>query len=351
MSAGYKAVQWNRNKIWYDAILIMGVAAYIWSYRTLAPMLDPNAEAMNVRIRAYGSAAFVLLHLILSIGPLCRLDRRFLPLLYNRRHMGVTMSVLALLHTDVVVTWYHDYSPFLEPWVSVLVSNTRVDSLVHFPFEFLGLGALLIFLVMAATSHDFWLHNLSAPIWKRIHMLVYLAYFLLVGHVVLGALQSNTGVAAAAMTMVGMVWVLGVHGLAAFREHQADQPSSVSAIGEDRLIDVGPALDIPNFRAKVVFGAGERIAVFRNGNVVSAVSSVCQHQNGPLGEGRIIDGLITCPWHGYQYEPETGASPPPFTEQVPTFRVRIEDGHALVDPRPLPPGTRVKPALIEGAER
>jgi nitrite reductase/ring-hydroxylating ferredoxin subunit len=29
-------------------------------------------------------------------------------------------------------------------------------------------------------------------------------------------------------------------------------------------------------------------------------------QNGPLGEGRIVDGCITCPWHGYQYRPDTG---------------------------------------------
>ncbi len=31
------------------------------------------------------------------------------------------------------------------------------------------------------------------------------------------------------------------------------------------------------------------------------ISNVCQHQNGPLGEGEIIDGCITCPWHGFQY--------------------------------------------------
>ncbi len=43
--------------------------------------------------------------------------------------------------------------------------------------------------------------------------------------------------------------------------------------------------------------------------------------------------------------PETGASPPPFTEKVPTFRVRLDGDRVLVDPRPQPPGTRVEPAL------
>ncbi|MFT4977044.1 MAG: sulfoxide reductase heme-binding subunit YedZ, partial [Myxococcota bacterium] len=77
----------------------------------------------------------------------------------------------------------------------------------------------------------------------------------------------------------------------------------------------------------------------------SAISGVCRHQGGPLAEGRIIDGCVTCPWHGYQYRPETGASPPPFTETVPTFRVRVEAGRVWVHPTPLPPGTPVEPAL------
>jgi nitrite reductase/ring-hydroxylating ferredoxin subunit len=61
----------------------------------------------------------------------------------------------------------------------------------------------------------------------------------------------------------------------------------------------------------------------------------------------VIDGCITCPWHGYQYAPDTGASPPPFTESVPTFDVRVEAGRVLVHPRPHPPGTRVEPARID----
>ena len=113
-----------------------------------------------------------------------------------------------------------------------------------------------------------------------------------------------------------------------------------------RGLDVCGVDDIPEKRARVFFLTGERVAVFRNDGKLSAVSSVCQHQNGPLGEGRILDGCITCPWHGYQYVPETGASPPPFTEKVPTFRVRAHAGRVWVHPRPNPPGTRVEPAVI-----
>ena len=86
--------------------------------------------------------------------------------------------------------------------------------------------------------------------------------------------------------------------------------------------------------------------MFRYDGKVSAVSNVCQHQNGPLGEGKIVAGCITCPWHGFQYLPDTGAAPPPFTEKIPTFRVKVEGGRVYVDPRPNPPGTRVEPARI-----
>src|SRR5690606_22288973 len=96
---------------------------------------------------------------------------------------------------------------------------------------------------------------------------------------------------------------------------------------------------------------GERIAVFRHEGTLSCVSNVCAHQNGPLGEGTIVDGCITCPWHGYQYRPEDGQSPPPFTEKIPTFNLRVIEGRVQVDPRPNPAGTRVEPVVILTADR
>jgi nitrite reductase/ring-hydroxylating ferredoxin subunit len=106
--------------------------------------------------------------------------------------------------------------------------------------------------------------------------------------------------------------------------------------------------DIKENRARMALVGGERIAVFRYDGRLSCVSNVCAHQNGPLGEGKIVDGCITCPWHGYQYLPDRGSSPPPFTERIPTFDVRVRDGRVFVNPKPHPPGTRVEPALITG---
>ncbi len=106
---------------------------------------------------------------------------------------------------------------------------------------------------------------------------------------------------------------------------------------------------IPENRAKVVVASGERVAIFRYEGKISAVSSVCQHQNGPLGEGRVIDGCITCPWHGYQYRPRHRhfANPRVHQEKIPTFRVAVREGRVCVAPQAASSGTtRVEPALI-----
>ena len=164
----------------HDRVLALSVGLCLVVFAGLGAAVNPNEAAGTHLIRGLGTGAFLLLHVILSIGPLCRLDPRFLPLLYNRRHMGVAMFVLALAH-GVFSTVQFPALSNVNPLVSLLASNTRFGSLVEFPFEALGLGAFVVLLLMAATSHDLWLHNLTAPVWKRLHMLVYVAYVLLVG--------------------------------------------------------------------------------------------------------------------------------------------------------------------------
>jgi nitrite reductase/ring-hydroxylating ferredoxin subunit/DMSO/TMAO reductase YedYZ heme-binding membrane subunit len=287
--------------------------------------------------------ALLLLHVILSIGPLCRLDRRFLPLLYNRRHLGVITFGAALIHAVFSLVQFHSLGD-VSPLVSIFTSNTRFGSLPDFPFQALGVFALMILFMMAATSHDFWLHNLSAPVWKRIHMMVYVAYALLVAHVVLGALQSGANLALAGALGIGIVGISTLHLLSGLQERRVDR--AVAKSRDEGFVEVCAVESIPEKRAKVLSLEGERVAVFRYDGKISAVSNVCRHQNGPLGEGRIIDGCITCPWHGYQYQPENGASPAPFTDKVATFRTKVVGDKVLIHPCPMQPGTRVEPAVI-----
>ena len=348
MGLEYSAVQWNRQKRIYDFVLAGGVGAFLILFGVVSKVLFPFVTDEIMLIRAFAAAAFVLLHIILCIGPLCRLDKSLLPLLYNRRHAGVTMCLLGVIHAVLVVITYHaggDTNPIL----SIFKGSPLTASIAGVPFQPFGLFALVILLLMAATSHDFWLANLSAPVWKSLHMLVYIAFGLLVLHVTFGVLQAEVSAVYAVAAGVGLALVLGLHIAAAFKEAPTDRARDDAAT-DDGFVDACAVTDIAENRARIVCLSGERVAVFKYDGKVSAVSNVCQHQNGPLGEGKILDGCITCPWHGYQYAPETGASPPPFVEKVPTFNVRVKNGRVLVHPKPNPPGVRAEPALIASAE-
>jgi len=348
VSAGYRAIQWNRHKRVYDCVLSSAAVTYIIVFVGLGILLHSPPRQISLPIllmRALGTLAILLLHVILAIGPLARLDDRFAPFLYNRRHLGVSFFLVALMHA-VVATVYYGGSGVRFP-VSALVAGTgSFASLSGFPFELLGLLALLIFFLMAATSHDFWLANLSPRVWKRMHMLVYLGYAFVLFHVALGALQSERSPVFAVTLVIGAVALVVLHATAGVREWRKDA-RGVEASAANGWVDAGDVGDIPENGAKVVCLKGRgRVAVFRSGGTVSAVSNECAHQGGPLGEGRIIDGCITCPWHGYQYLPGNGQSPPPFTERIPTYEVRLHGRRIMLNPEALAPGTPVKPAVI-----
>ncbi|MGE0724073.1 MAG: ferric reductase-like transmembrane domain-containing protein [Alphaproteobacteria bacterium] len=339
MSAGYRAIQWNREKRIYDAIVLGAVAVFIGGFTAIEVALAPPADArawIDLRIRTFGLCAFLLLTTILAIGPLARLDRRFLPVLYNRRHLGVVTFLVAACHGAFVVEWFAAGSE-LPNLAAELTRWADYRRFVGFPYKTLGIVALAVMLVMAATSHDYWLAFLTPPVWKALHMAVYVAYGLVVMHVALGALQHSGQVPLAIVVVVAFGVVCGLHVAAGRAELSVDAGTALTA---DGWIVVGKAGDIPDGRARIVAApGGERIAVFRHVDLIGALSNLCAHQNGPIGEGCIRNGLVTCPWHGFEYRLEDGRAPPPFTEVLATYRLRIVDGLVQVDPRPQPPGT------------
>ncbi len=139
-----------------------------------------------------------------------------------------------------------------------------------------------------------------------------------------------------ALLAIGCSTVITLHLLAGKRERKKDHESIQT---DQKFVKVCSVHDIQDNRAKVVALNGERIAVFKYDKKLSAISNVCKHQNGPLGEGKIIDGCVTCPWHGYQYLPHNGSSPPPFREKVSTYDVKVVDEEVWINPSPYPEGT------------
>lgn len=76
---------------------------------------------------------------------------------------------------------------------------------------------------------------------------------------------------------------------------------------------------------------GTEILLARWENQFYALSEKCTHRGGPLSEGTLQDGVITCPWHFGQFDLKTGnvIGPPPF-QPAQKFEVRVENGAVFV---------------------
>ena len=351
MSDKFRLISWTPYKKRYDLVALTCIALYVGAFMLVGSLIRRGPHAISpeiLLIRATASAAIVMLHVVLSLGPLARLSRKFLPLMYNRRHLGVMTFFVALFHATLATGFYHGFGR-ISPARSLLSSNVQYRSISAFPFEILGLCALAILFVMAATSHDFWLKKLTPRVWKSMHMMVYVAYVAVVMHVALGALQSEQSIAYSILLLAGVVWLGTIHLIAGRREVRADR--SARGDDEDEWVDVAGVNEIAEGRGRSVALPGrERVAVFRHQDRFCALTNVCAHQGGPLGEGRIIGGCVTCPWHGYTYRPEDGCAPPPFTEKIATYAIRVERGRIFVNVNPNPPGTPLEPASVQEAE-
>jgi len=83
--------------------------------------------------------------------------------------------------------------------------------------------------------------------------------------------------------------------------------------------------ELPDGRVKSVACGTSTVCMTHHGGRYAALDDRCPHQGGPLGEGSIENGLLRCPWHGWDYDPLTGRSPGGFDDHVPTFAVEVRD--------------------------
>ncbi|MCL3780606.1 (2Fe-2S)-binding protein [Prolixibacteraceae bacterium JC049] len=338
MSLSYKMILWNKQKKVYDIILFVLMMLYIVLFSSVTFVINPNTTIETLIIRAFGTLAILMLHIILAIGPLSRLNSKFLVLLYNRRHLGVSMFLAAFIHGAFSLIQFHSLGN-TNVFYSLFTSNLDYFSLIDFPFQVLGFFALMILLVMAVTSHDFWLHNLSPKMWKTLHMMVYLAYALVMLHVFLGAFQQESSPFIQEVLLVGFIFISALHIAAAIKEKKRD----INSLSNDGWHYACNVDQIPEKRAFVISIKDERVAIFKYDGKLSTISNVCKHQNGPLGEGKIVDGCVTCPWHGYQYLPAEGKAPAPFTETLPTYNLKLEGVKIFVHEHPNAEGEYVEP--------
>lgn len=90
--------------------------------------------------------------------------------------------------------------------------------------------------------------------------------------------------------------------------------------------------DLPEDTGTVVEVQGRQVALFRTGGDVRAYENVCLHRGGPVGEGDVDGGVVTCPWHGWQYDVATGEHVLDRSIGLIRYEAIVRDGHVLVVP-------------------
>ena len=96
--------------------------------------------------------------------------------------------------------------------------------------------------------------------------------------------------------------------------------------------DVGDAADLAKKPLVQVTAGKTPIALSFAKGAFRAISGVCNHMGGPLGDGRIDGEYVVCAWHYYKFHAATGLGEPGYEEdRVPAYDVKVEMGRVLVD--------------------
>jgi nitrite reductase/ring-hydroxylating ferredoxin subunit len=97
------------------------------------------------------------------------------------------------------------------------------------------------------------------------------------------------------------------------------------------LVRAAGLKDVKLGMAKAVTVSGKRIALFNVDGKIYATDNTCLHQGGPLGEGELIDNVITCPLHSWQYDVCSGTCFNMPSKKLATYRVEVQDEDIMVD--------------------
>jgi nitrite reductase (NADH) small subunit len=83
-------------------------------------------------------------------------------------------------------------------------------------------------------------------------------------------------------------------------------------------------------RCMTVEVSGSRIALFNVAGTLYAMDDTCAHRGGPLGDGSLDGAIVSCPWHGWQYDVSTGVCQTNPGIRMVCYEVRIDGDDILV---------------------
>ncbi|TAK05645.1 hypothetical protein EPO33_00655 [Patescibacteria group bacterium] len=379
-------------RAWFDVALAAVLAVSFIVAHFAFPDLDP----VTLVLRTAAIDAFLLFHAVLLIGPWSWWQKWVMRLVTHRRHLGVTVFLLAELHATTVVRSYY---------------NGQLTEAFGAVFTFFGFTATYFLFFLAVTSNDRWQKHvkertwqiahlmmvlgyaaiawwvlsrqpglpwwtlalpagtvvygllvvrnpLTARIirrvwgWKQMHAMVYAAYAMAVAHVWAGVVQYQGRWLQTAFVLLA-AFVAGSHLVGLVLRWSGDRRARERVIKLGRELSEGGVRYVAvaredEFQPRVgekFFLDGRPIAVFKLTNRYLAVSNFCAHQKGPLHKGSFnAAGHLVCPWHGWEYSTKDGCGPPAFRKDcVPFYPTLTRDGYVYVSTQraPMPPDVPV----------
>jgi len=99
-----------------------------------------------------------------------------------------------------------------------------------------------------------------------------------------------------------------------------------------KLVKVAETKQVAPGTGKVVEAEGRSLALFNVSGAFYAIDNTCTHRGGPLGEGDLAGEVVTCPWHGAQFNITTGkVVAPPAQKGVQSYPVKVQGDDVLVE--------------------
>jgi nitrite reductase (NADH) small subunit len=95
-----------------------------------------------------------------------------------------------------------------------------------------------------------------------------------------------------------------------------------------RAVAVG---EVPVGTIQEVTVDGKAVAVANVGGEFHAINNTCLHHGGPLGDGQLEGKIVTCPWHGWQYDVTTGKVAQNASVGVACYPIEVRGGEIFVD--------------------
>ena len=98
------------------------------------------------------------------------------------------------------------------------------------------------------------------------------------------------------------------------------------------FVRIGSKADLPaEGEAKEFAVNGTTVCVANVDGDYAAMDNMCVHRGGPLGQGVVMDGKVICPWHGWGFDPKSGASDQDDSLGVKVYAMKVEGEDVLIE--------------------